>query len=187
MGYPPNKRPYNGQRRAPMVFVNEQIKAPTIVIVSQDWEKIGSFPRRRALELANEKWLDLVQMRYDQSTMTSTVKMMDYGKYKYEKQKADKEKKKTQKSKWLKELKMWYTIWENDLAIKIKKAEELLKEWHSVKFVIRLRWRERIYADTAKQKLMTVVEKLQDFGKSQYGTPKKEAQWYSIILFTKTK
>lgn len=187
MGYPPNKKSYSGQHRAPMVFVNEQIKAPTIVIVNQDWEKIGSFPRRKALEIAREKWLDLVQMRYDQPTMTSTVKMLDYGKYKYEKQKAEKEKKKTQKAKGLKELKMWYTIWENDLAIKIRKAEELLKQWHSVKFVIRLKGRERIYANVAKEKLMLVVEKLQDFGKSQFGTPKKEAQWYSIILFTKTK
>lgn len=178
---------YHGQRRAPMTFLNEQIKAPTIVIVDAEWVKLWSFPRRKALELADEKWLDLVQMRYDQPTMTSTVKMIDYGKYQYQKQKDDREKKKTQKSKWLKELKMWYTIGDNDLSLKVKKAEELLKEWYGVKVVIRLRGREKIYAEAAKKKLMSVVEQLQDFWRSQYGTAKKEAQWYSIILFTKKK
>ena len=183
--FPPKKAWY--QRRAPMVFVNEQIKAPTIIIVDWEWKKTWSYPRRRALDLADEKWLDLVQMHYDQTTMTSTVKLLDYGKYQYQKQKDEKEKKKTQKSKWMKELKLSYAIGENDLSLKIKKAWELLEEWYSVKMVIRLRWREKAYANTAKQKLMAVVEKLVEFWRSQYNTPKKEAHGYSIILFTKSR
>ncbi|NOZ44249.1 MAG: translation initiation factor IF-3 C-terminal domain-containing protein [bacterium] len=73
-------------------------------------------------------------------------------------------------------MKMGYTIGDNDLRLKIRKAEELLKSGYGVKMVIRLRGRERIYANSAKQKLMSVVEELQEFGRSQYATPKKEAQ-----------
>ncbi|MEI6775222.1 MAG: hypothetical protein WCL18_11095 [bacterium] len=46
---------------------------------------MGTFPRKRALEIAEEQGKDLVQMRYDQETMTSTVKIVDYGKYMYQK------------------------------------------------------------------------------------------------------
>ena len=126
-------------------------------------------------------------MRYEQQTMTSTVKMVDYGKYQYQKQKEEKEKKKTQKNKGMKELKMSYGIGEHDLDLKIKKAEEFLQDGYGVKMMIRLRGREKAYAHTAQTKLMSVVEKLSAYGRSQYNTPKKEAQGYSIILFAKVK
>ena len=109
-----------------MIFVNENIKAPTIIIIDEDGTNVGSFSRKRALEMADEQGKDLVQMRYDQETMTSTVKLLDYGKYMYQKQKDDKEKKKNQKVNEMKELKINYAIGENDLLLKMKKAKEML-------------------------------------------------------------
>ncbi len=53
-----------------MVYLNEQIKAPNIVIVDEAWVNLWTFPRKRALEIAEEQGMDLVQMRYDQETMT---------------------------------------------------------------------------------------------------------------------
>ena len=67
-------------RRAPMVFVNENIKAPNIIIIDEEGINMWTFPRRKALEIAEEQGKDLVQIRYDQETMTSTVKLLDYGK-----------------------------------------------------------------------------------------------------------
>jgi len=185
-----SKRPWTGRsndRRTHMVFLNSQIKAPTIVIVDEEWNKLWAFPRRKALEMAEEKGLDLVQMNYDASKMVSTVKMVDYWKYMYKKQKDEKEKKKSQKIKGFKEIKVSYMIGENDLAMKTRKVQELLEGWYNVKIMIRLRWRERWHSVSAKAKLMAIVEKLEAYGRSQYGTPKKEAQWYSISLFTKIK
>ena len=60
--------------------------------------------------MAEEQGMDLVQIRYDQTTMTSTVKMVDYGKYMYQKSKDDKEKRKTMKPTVLKEIKLNYAI-----------------------------------------------------------------------------
>jgi translation initiation factor IF-3 len=172
-------------RRAPMVFVNENIKAPTIIIIDEEGNNVWTYSRKRALEIAEEAWQDLVQMRYDQEKMTSTVKLLDYGKYMYQKQKDDKEKKKNQKGGWLKELKINYAIGENDLKLKIKKAREMLKDWYNVKLIIRLKWREKIYASKAVEKILSMKEELSDAGRSQFEQPKQEIHWYSMILFSK--
>ncbi len=171
--------------RAFMVYLNEQIKAPNIVIVDEVGTNLWTFPRKRALEMAEEQGMDLVQIRYDQTTMTSTVKMVDYGKYMYQKSKDDKEKRKTMKPTVLKEIKLNYAIGENDLQMKMKKAIEFLKERYNVKFFIKLKGREKIYANKAIEKLVKIKGDLAEHGKSQFETPKQEAQGYSIILFSK--
>ena len=173
------------KKRERIVYTNQAIKAPTIMIVDEDKNPVGSYPRRKALELADEQWLDLVQMHYDPVKQVCTAIMTDYGKYMYKKQKDQKEKKKAQKQRSLKELKISYAIWDNDLKMKIRKWKEFLEWWDNVKFLIRLRWRERIYADKAKEKLKDIVWELESISRTQFPHPKKEAQWYSIILFSK--
>jgi translation initiation factor IF-3 len=167
------------------MYVNDQIKAPTIMIINDEKQNMGTFPRRRALEMAEETGLDLVQITYDPENMLSTVRLTDYGKYMYQKGKEEKEKKRQQKGKDMKEIKISYGIGENDLALKIKKAEEFLKDGDNVKVSIKLKGRERMYADKALEKILTVKQALIAFGRSQYETPKKEAQGYSIMLFAK--
>ncbi|MDR0282686.1 MAG: translation initiation factor IF-3 C-terminal domain-containing protein [Candidatus Peribacteria bacterium] len=76
----------------------------------------------------------------------------------------------------MKEIKISYAIGDNDLALKIKNVEKFLKEGDNVKISIRLKGRERIYADKALEKIVQVKESLIAFGRSQYDTPKKEAQ-----------
>jgi translation initiation factor IF-3 len=171
--------------RARMMYVNDQIKAPSIMIIDDEKRNMGTFPRRRALEMADETGLDLVQISYDPEKMLSTVRLTDYGKYMYHKGKEEKEKKKQQKGRDMKEIKISYGIGENDLALKIKKAEEFLKEGDSVKVSIRLKGRERMYAAKALEKIVAFKNALLTFGRSQYETPKKEAQGYSVILFAK--
>ncbi len=168
-----------------MVYLNEQIKAPNIVIIDNEGTNLWTFPRKKALEMAEEAGKDLVQMKYDPESMTSTVKLVDYGKYMYQKSKEEKEKKKTQKPTTLKEIKINYATGENDLQMKLKKAIEFLQARYNVKFFIKLRGREKIYANKAIEKLIKIKNDLAEYGKSQFDTPKKEAQWYSIILFSK--
>ena len=168
-----------------IVYVNEQIKAPNIIIIDDDKKNMGTFPRKKALEIADEYWLDLVQIAYNAEEMISTVRLTDYGKYMYQKGKEEKEKKKQQKGKEMKEVKISYGIGDNDLSLKMKKIEEFLKSGINVKISIRLRGREKMYADKALEKIISVKEALIQYGRSQFDTPKKEAQWYSIILFAK--
>jgi len=169
------------------IFINDQIKAPSIMVVDSEWKNLWTFTRNRALELAEQSGLDLVQLNYDPVSKVCTAKIVDYGKYAYQKQRDDKEKNKKQKKKVLKEIKLTYMIWQNDLDLKVKKAEEFLSSWYNVKISIRLRGRERMYSDWAKQKLIAVMQQLEKFGKSQFSTPKQEAQWYSVTLFAKAR
>jgi translation initiation factor IF-3 len=135
--------------------------------------------------MAEEAGLDLVQITYDPEKMLSTVRLTDYGKYMYNKGKEEKERKRQQKGKDMKEIKLSYTIGENDLSLKIKKAEEFLRDGDNVKISIRLKGRERMYAEKALEKIIAVKDALSTLGRSQYDTPKKEAQGYSIILFSR--
>jgi len=171
--------------KAKVVYVNDQIKAPNIIIIDDDKKNMGTFSRKRALEIAEESWLDLVQIAYNAEEMVSTVRLTDYGKYMYQKGKEEKEKKKQQKGKETKEIKISYAIGENDLNLKMKKMEEFLKAGVNVKISIRLKGRERMYMDKALERILFVKEALSSFGRAQYDVPKKEAQWYSIILFAK--
>ena len=170
---------YDSNPKAKITYVNDQIKAPTIMIIDDEKKNLWTFPRRVALEMAEQAWLDLVQMTYDPDKMMSTVRMTDYWKYMYQKWK------KQQKSRETKEIKLSYAIGDNDLALKLKKAEEFLTSWTSVKISIKLKWRERMHADKALEKIQFAKDRLSEFGRAQYDTPKKEAQWYSIILFAK--
>ncbi|MBP6911038.1 translation initiation factor IF-3 [Patescibacteria group bacterium] len=143
------------------------IKAPRIIIVDAEGQILGTYARDEALRMAGEQGLDLVQIAYNPVDMVCTAKMVDYGKYMYNKQKDDKEKKKTQKSKGMKEVKFGYTIGDNDLQLKMKKSIEFLEDGYSVRFAVRLKGRERIYADKVAERLHYIEEALKEFGRSQ--------------------
>ena len=124
-----NFRPKQGKKPiAHQTYINEAIKAPNIMIVDAEGNNLGVFPRTKALEMKDESGLDLVQLSYDRDKMVSTVKMVDYGKYMYDKGKEDKEKRKKQKTKEMKETKIKYSIAENDLRIKMDKSMEFLQD-----------------------------------------------------------
>lgn len=108
-----------------------------------------------------------MQIAYNPVEMVCTAKMVDYGKYMYNKQKEEKDKKKTQKSKGMKEVKFGYTIGDNDLQLKIKKSLEFLDDGYSVRYAVRLKGREKIYASKVVEKLHHIEETLKDQSRSQ--------------------
>ena len=174
------------QKKEVKLFVNDQIKAPNMLVLGNAGEKIWLFPRRKVQEMSQQKWLDIIQLHYDFDKKVATVKLVDLWKYLYEKQKLEKEKKKTQK-KPLKQIKFGYSIGDNDLQLKIKKATEFLKEWFPVKISVRLRGREKIYADRVYDRLLVIKDDLSEISRSQYDKPKQEASGYAIILLPKGK
>ncbi len=149
-------------------------------MVDEDWEKLWTMPRAKALALASWKGLDLVQINYDPKTKVCTAKIVDFGKYQYEKKKAESEKRKKQKTMVQKEIKFWYNIWDHDLALKVKKAIEFLSKWNPVKVNVVLRWREKAYKDIVRAKLDWVEEQLREYGKSQW--VKSESFGYTILI-----
>lgn len=165
-----------------VVYINDKIKAFEVIVIADDGENLGKMKRFDALALAQEQWLDLVQLSYNPIDKVCTAKITDFGKYMYEKKKTTKEKKKNVINKWMKQMKFAYGIGDNDLLLKIKKVKEMLDEWYTVRMFVQLKWRENIYKDKIVEKLMFIQEQLKDVAKSQSPHPKQDKNTYSFIF-----
>ncbi len=173
--------------RQPQTFINDAIKAFEIVVIDEAGENLGQMKRFDALNLAQERWLDLVQMSYNPVDKVSTTKLMDYGKYLYDKKKTTKEKTKNAKKSWLKQIKFGYAVGSNDLLLKIKKTKEMLAEGYMVKISIKLKGRENIYSDKAIEKLIFIKEQLADVAKSQSPQPQQDKNTYAYTFVASHK
>lgn len=149
------------------IFKNEEIKAPKILLLDDQGEKIGIVTRYEALKKAEEEWMDLVQVAYDAVEMMATAKIIDFWKHQYDKKKIENEKKKTSKSKGQKELKFGYNIGDNDLQMKIETGKKLLQEGYILKMIAKLKGREKAYREIVRIKFDYIEEELNKVGKSQ--------------------
>lgn len=168
-----------------VIYINKNIKAFNIMLLGDDGEQLWTIPRGEALRKAEDEWVDLVQVWYNFKEKISICKIMDYWKFQYMQKKQDREKRKNQKNKWVKEIKLSYAIWENDLKLKIDKTIELLKEWYTIKCMLKLRWRENIFKYESKNIVKSFIEEISENWKSWM--IKDEWRWYSVILFPKVK
>jgi len=166
-------------------WINEQIRGDKIMLIDEEGNKLGIFSKNEALKKAEEEGKDVIQVGYNPKEWVVIAKFMEYGKFMYQLKKQEKEKKKNQKVKWMKEIKISYNIWQKDLELKLKKAEEFLKEWYNVKILWELRWRENWFKDTMYKRMQEIEKILWELAKSQ--GIKEEKRWFSLILFAKVK
>lgn len=118
---------------------------------------MGIFPLQRALQVAYERGLDLVQVT--STTSPPVCRLLDYGKYKYEQTKKERKAKKgQQKAGALKELRLRPKIEEHDLQAKVRTAKKLLQEGNKVRLVLRFRGREAAYPELGEKVVQKVVE-----------------------------
>ena len=101
---------------------------------------LGVMPIEKAMDLANEKKLDLVNI--SPNAKPPVCKILDYGKYRFEMQKKEKEAKKNQKVVELKEIRLSLNIDTNDFNTKVNQAAKFLQQGHKLKVSIRFRGRE---------------------------------------------
>ena len=113
-------------------------------------------PTQKALQIAYERGLDLVQVA---STVAPPVcRLLDYGKYKYEQTKKERKAKRGQRVGLLKEVRLRPKIEEHDLQAKIKTTKKLLEEGNKVRLVLRFRGREIIYPELGWNVLRKMAE-----------------------------
>lgn len=120
--------------------INRQITEREVQVIGADGEKLGVLPTIKAIEMAEEKDLDLVLVAPNSSPVV--CKIMNYGKYKFEQAKKEKEARKSQKSVEVKEIRVTPNIGEHDFNFKSKHAKEFLEAGNKVKFTVRFRGRE---------------------------------------------
>ena len=137
--------------------MNEKIRAREIRVIGEDGEQFGILTVSEALALAAEKNLDLVEI--SPNATPPVCKIMDYGKFKYEKTKKEKENKKKQKNVVIKEIRIKPHIDEHDKETKISQIKKFIEKEYKVKISLRLSGREKLHAESA-------VKILDDFANS---------------------
>lgn len=162
--------------------INGQIKAKEVQLISDDGEKLGMLPIARALEIAEEKKLDLVLV--SPNAQVPVCKIMNYGKYKFEQAKKEKEAKKKQKIQETKELRITPNIEEHDFGFKAKNAKKFIEDGNKVKITVRFRGRELNNVKMGENVLNDFAKELEDVAVVEK-SPKLEGKNMFIILAKK--
>lgn len=142
--------------------INEEIKDKEVRLVDDEGNQIGVVPRSRALEMAFEKKLDLVNV--SPNAKPPVCRIMDYGKYKYEMIKKERDSKKKQRVINVKEVRLTPNIETHDLETKAKNAKKFLSNGDRVKVAVRFRGRELGHTEMGKDVLDKFVELVSEFG-----------------------
>ena len=149
--------------------MNEKIRSKQVRVVGEEGEQLGILDTSEALATAQEKGLDLVII--SPNAEPPVCKMMDYGKFRFEKLKKDKENKKKQKQIALKELRIKPHIDEHDMNTKISQIKKFIEKEHKVKVSLRLLGREKAHADTAIKVLDEIASHFEEIAviEKKYG------------------
>ena len=132
-------------------LLNEEINAKEVRLIGAEGEVMGIMSSAKALEIAYEQGLDLVMMA---SQATPPVcKIMDYGKFRFERDKREKEAKKKQQTVELKEIQLSYRIDTHDFETKVKHALRFLSDGNKVRVVMKFRGREMSHMPIGREVL----------------------------------
>ncbi len=164
-------------------LLTDKIKAQEVRLVSDD-ETFGVVSRAEAERIAAERGLDLIVMSLDSSP--PVVRLMDFGKFKFEKEKKAREAKKKQHTVDVKEIKMGVRIDTHDYEVKVKRGEGFLEHGHKLKLTIRLRGREVQHPNLAFDLANKFVVDLENFG-SVEAPPKMEGRQIILVMSSSKK
>jgi translation initiation factor IF-3 len=162
--------------------INERIRFPKIRVIDSDGAQLGILTPREAMQIADEKELDLVLV--SDKADPPVCRIMDYGKFKFEQEKKAREAKKKQHTVDVKEVKMRYKIEEHDYNVRINQAKRFLKDGDKVKATIMFRGREIQHSDIAEDLLKRMAGDLQEVAEVQQA-PKKEGRNMMMLLAPK--
>ena len=138
--------------------INGDIRYPEVRVISADGAQLGIMSSRDAQLMARDTGLDLVEI--SPNANPPVVKIIDWGKYQYQKMKEQARAKKNAKSSELKQIRLGLKIGENDLNIKVRKTLELLEDGDRVKIMIVFRGREMAHKEIGNELMNRIIEKL---------------------------
>ena len=162
--------------------MNEEIFSRTILLIGDDGHKYGPIGIDEARAIAEEKGFDLVEVSPE--AKPPVVKLMDYGKYKYEQQKKAAEARKKQKVIEIKEIKMRPTIDDHDYDTKMKAMRRFFDEGDKVKVTLRFRGREMAHQDIGYKLLLRVKTETAPIAKVE-AEPLMEGRQMVMVLAPK--
>ncbi len=131
-------------------------------LIGPNGEQLGVLPTQRALAHAQDLGYDLVEIA--PNAVPPVARVLDFGKYRFEKQQEAKEAKKRQKSVTWKEIRLSPKIDEHDIETKVKSASKFLAEGDKLKVTVRFRGRELAHPDRGRTLLLQIAERLKEHG-----------------------
>jgi len=159
--------------------VNEDIRVPQVRLIDEAGEMQGVMTARDAILRAYAVGLDLLEI--SPNADPPVVKILDYGKFKYEQQKKKNEAKKKQKVIEIKEIKVRPNIDENDYQVKMRAMKSFIEEGDKVKVTLRFRGREMAHQDIGIKVLERIRNELETATKVEQ-MPRMENRQMIMVL-----
>lgn len=160
---------------------NEEIRLSPLRVINEKGEQVGVVERDEALRMAQEAGLDLVEVQAD--LRPPLVKIMDFGKYRYEQSKRKSAQNKQRKQNETKEIRLGRSVKidEHDVALRLQQARKFLFEGYKVNFVQRFRGREMAHPDIGQDRLNQIAKQLEDIAQVQT-PPKMNGRQMTMLL-----
>lgn len=159
--------------------MNERITAREVRVIDEDGQMLGVYTSQQALQLAQDKNLDLIEIAPNANP--PTCKLMDYGKWKYENKKKAQVAKKKQTVISVKEIQIRPRTDEHDLEVKMKNARKFLMAGDKVKVNLRYQGREMAHKEVGAKVLHKVMEKLSNIATAEV-EPKMEGRQLFVVM-----
>ena len=159
--------------------VNKDVVAPEVRLIDETGKAVGVMSSRQALEMAEDKGLDLIEIA--PTAKPPTCKIMDFGKWKYENQKKDKESRKRQTIVVIKEVQFRPRTEEHDLNVKLRNARKFLLDGNKVKANLRFSGREMAHQEQGLKLLQRVIKLLDDVAVVETN-PKREGRQMFVLF-----
>lgn len=145
------------------VRINRSIRAETVRVIGPDSQQIGIMPINRALYIAQDLGLDLVEVAPQANP--PVCRIIDYGKYKYEQQKRERTQKKKHRSLEMKEMVFRPSIDKHDFDVKVKHLKKFLISGHKTRIIVRFRRAELAHKERGILLLSNIEKELEEVGK----------------------
>ena len=178
----PARRPEQRQQQKNDEFelrINNRITAPQVRLVGDNIPESGVYPIAKALRLADELELDLVEI--SAKADPPVCKILDYQKYLYQQKKKAKEMKSNSAKIVVKEIRFGPNTDEHDFQFKLKHAQEFLQEGSKVKATIFFRGRSIMFADQGEKQLLRFAVELEEYGRAE-SMPSLEGKRMTMML-----
>jgi translation initiation factor IF-3 len=159
--------------------VNSEIRAAEVLLIDDLGNKLGVVPIGEAMKLSEERDLDLVEVA--PGANPPVCRILDYGKFRFQKQKRDKYARKKQKNQSVKEIKMRPKIDQHDYDFKVRAIRAFLGDGHRVKVSIFFRGREMAFLDRGREVLNRVRADVEPAGKVE-SEPRMEGAYMRMMV-----
>ncbi|MDC1095089.1 translation initiation factor IF-3 [Planktomarina temperata] len=174
------RRPHNAPpQRETGPRINERIRGSELRLIDENGENIGVVTPERALIMAEDAGLDLVEI--SPNANPPVCKIMDFGKFKYESQKKEAEARKKQKIIEIKEVKFRPNTDKHDYEVKMRNVFKFLENGDKVKITLRFKGREMAHQELGRDLLLRVAEDTKEIGRVE-NMPKIEGRQMIMLV-----